>query len=103
LPHIATGDILRAAVAAQTALGKEAKRYMDAGELVPDSVISGVILERVAEDDARDGFVLDGFPRTVDQANSLGSRIEQLGRRLTAALLIDVPDDVSSSASAGDA
>lgn len=94
LPHIATGDILRAAVAAQTALGQEAKRYMDVGELVPDSVISGVILERVAEDDARDGFVLDGFPRTVDQANSLGSEIEKLGRRLTAALLIDVPDDV---------
>jgi adenylate kinase len=94
LPHIATGDILRAAVSAQTPLGKEAKRYMDAGELVPDAVITGVILERVAEDDARDGFLLDGFPRTVDQANSLGSEIEKQGRRLTAALLIDAPDDV---------
>ena len=94
LPHIATGDILRAAVATQTALGKEAKRYMDAGELVPDSVITRVILERVAEDDARDGFLLDGFPRTVDQADSLGGEIEKLGRRLTAALLIEVPDDV---------
>jgi adenylate kinase len=94
LPHIATGDILRAAVSAHTALGEEAKRYMDAGELVPDSVITRVILERVAEDDARDGFLLDGFPRTVDQANSLGSEIEKHGRRLTAALLIDAPDDV---------
>jgi adenylate kinase len=94
LPHIATGDILRAAVAAETDLGKEAKRYMDAGELVPDSVITGVILDRVEQDDARDGFLLDGFPRTVDQADALGSEIEDTGRRLTAALLIEAPDDV---------
>ncbi len=94
LPHIATGDILRAAVSAQTALGKEAKRYMDGGELVPDSVITGVILDRVAQDDARDGFLLDGFPRTVEQADSLGTEIEKRGRRLTAALLVDAPDDV---------
>jgi adenylate kinase len=93
LPHIATGDILRAAVAARSPLGEEAKRYMDAGELVPDSVITGVILERIAQDDARDGFLLDGFPRTVDQADSLGSEIEKLGRRLTAVLLIEAPDD----------
>ncbi|MGD0197785.1 MAG: adenylate kinase [Solirubrobacteraceae bacterium] len=94
LPHIATGDILRAAVASQTPLGLEAKRYMDAGELVPDSVITGVILERIAQDDARDGFLLDGFPRTVAQADALGREIATLDRRLTAALLIDVPDDV---------
>jgi adenylate kinase len=94
LPHIATGDILRAAVAGETDLGKEAKRFMDAGDLVPDSVITGVILERVAEDDARDGFVLDGFPRTVDQADSLGKELEARERRLTGVLLIDTPDDV---------
>jgi adenylate kinase len=93
LPHIATGDILRAAVAAQTDLGSEAKRYMDAGELVPDSVITGVILERVAQDDARDGFLLDGFPRTVEQADSLSTEIRASGRRLTAALLIEAPDE----------
>jgi adenylate kinase len=94
LPHIATGDILRAAVAAKTPLGSEAQRYMDRGELVPDGVITGVILERVAQDDARDGFLLDGFPRTVEQADSLGSEIEKLGRRLTAVLLIEAPDDM---------
>ena len=63
-------------MAAQTPLGAEAKRYMDAGELVPDKVITGVILERIAQDDARDGFLLDGFPRTVEQADSLASEIE---------------------------
>jgi adenylate kinase len=94
LPHIATGDILRAAVAAQSGLGKEAKRFMDAGELVPDNVITGVILERIKQDDARDGFVLDGFPRTVDQADALASAITETGRRLTAAFLITVPDEV---------
>jgi adenylate kinase len=94
LPHIATGDILRAAVAGETELGREAKRYMDAGDLVPDNVITGVILERVAQDDARDGFVLDGFPRTVDQADSLGKELEALERRLTGVLLIDTPDEV---------
>jgi adenylate kinase len=94
LPHIATGDILRAAVAAETELGREAKRYMDAGDLVPNSVITGVILERIAEDDARDGFLLDGFPRTVAQADSLGEALNARERRLTGVLLIDTPDDV---------
>jgi len=94
IPHISTGDILRAALANETTLGKEAKRYMNAGELVPDEVIIGVVLERIAEDDARDGFLLDGFPRTVAQADALGRELAQLDRRLTAALLIDVPDDL---------
>ena len=94
LPHIATGDILRAAVAAETALGREAKRYMDAGDLVPNSVITGVLLERIAEDDARDGFLLDGFPRTIEQADSLGEALNASERRLTGVLLIDTPDDV---------
>ncbi|HEX4036113.1 MAG TPA: adenylate kinase [Solirubrobacteraceae bacterium] len=94
LPHIATGDILRAAREAQTELGLLAKKYMDAGELVPDEVVIGVILERLASDDARDGFLLDGFPRTIDQADALGARLEEGERRLTAALLLEAPDDL---------
>jgi adenylate kinase len=93
LPHISTGDILRAAVAEGTALGATAKEFMDAGELVPDGVIIGVILERLLDDDARDGFLLDGFPRTVAQADALARELEKLDRRLTAALVIEVPDD----------
>jgi adenylate kinase len=93
LPHISTGDILRAAVADHTGLGKEVKRYMDAGELVPDEVIVEVITKRIGAGDARDGFLLDGFPRNMQQANALDDALESLDRRLTAALLIDVPDD----------
>jgi adenylate kinase len=93
LPHISTGDILRAAVAEGTPLGETAKQFMDAGELVPDDVIIGVILERLEADDARDGFLLDGFPRTIEQADALARELEKLDRRLTAALVIEVPDD----------
>ncbi len=93
LPHISTGDILRAQVADGTDLGTEAKKYMDAGELVPDQVIVGMITHRLGEGDARDGFVLDGFPRTIEQADALGEALGGLERRLTAALLIEVPDD----------
>jgi adenylate kinase len=93
LPHISTGDMLRAQVADGTELGHEAKRYMDAGELVPDEVIVGMITERVAAGDARDGFLLDGFPRNELQADSLGEALSGLERRLTAALLIEVPDE----------
>src|SRR4051794_5703939 len=71
LPYIATGNILRKAVADETPLGKEAKGYMDEGKLVPDDVITGVILEALENADARDGFILDGFPRTVPQAEAL--------------------------------
>jgi adenylate kinase len=92
LPHIATGDILRAEVAAKTDLGREAKRYMDAGDLVPDEVIVEMITQRVGGGEARDGFVLDGFPRNEDQADALERALEGLERRLTAALVIDVPD-----------
>jgi len=94
LPHIATGDILRAAREAGTELGLLAKKYMDAGELVPDSVVIGVILERLGDDDARDGFLLDGFPRTIEQADALGAQLEESGRRLTAVLLIDAADEM---------
>jgi adenylate kinase len=91
--YIATGDILRKAVAEETELGKKAKEYMNNGDLVPDEVIIGVILEEVRSDAAQDGFLLDGFPRTVDQAEALDEALARLDRRLTAVLLIDAPDD----------
>jgi adenylate kinase len=93
LPHIATGEILRAAVAEGSELGKAAEEYMKEGKLVPDEIIIGVILERVEADDARDGFLLDGFPRTIAQADALDEELKKLDRRLTAALLIEVSDD----------
>src|SRR5918996_5228173 len=93
LPYYATGDILRAAVREETELGKTAKEYMDRGDLVPDEVIIGVIVERINSSEAADGFILDGFPRTLAQAEALDAEIERLGRRLTASLLIEVSDD----------
>ena len=93
IPHVSTGDMLRAQVAEGTELGREAKRYMDAGDLVPDDVIIGMITDRISEDDARDGFLLDGFPRNTAQADALAKALEEVDRRLTAALLIDVDDD----------
>ena len=93
LPHISTGDILRAQVAEGTELGLEAKRYMDGGELVPDEVIVGMITSRIDEGDARDGFLLDGFPRNEEQADALDVALHGLDRRLTAVLLIEVPDE----------
>jgi adenylate kinase len=93
LPHISTGDILRAQVAEGTELGEQAKRYMDAGELVPDKVIVGMIVARIDAGDARDGFLLDGFPRNEGQADALGEALAGLDRRLTAVLLIEVPDE----------
>jgi adenylate kinase len=93
LPYYATGNILREAVRAGTEIGREAKSYMDRGDLVPDEVIIGVIAERVAGHEAEDGFILDGFPRTVGQAEALAAKLEELGRRLTAAILIEVADE----------
>jgi adenylate kinase len=93
LPYYATGDILRAAVRDETELGRTAKEYMDRGDLVPDEVIVGVIAERIDSTEAADGFILDGFPRTEPQAGALAARLEELGRGLTAVLLIDVDDD----------
>jgi adenylate kinase len=93
LPHISTGDILRAEVAEGSELGRKAKRFMDAGELVPDEVIVEMITRRLGAGDARDGFLLDGFPRNAEQADALAEALEGLERRLTAALLIEVPDD----------
>jgi adenylate kinase len=92
LPFISTGDMLRANVKEGTELGREAQKYMDAGELVPDDLIVAMTAERLQEDDAEDGFILDGFPRTIEQANALDRQLSELGRRVTAVLLIDVPD-----------
>jgi adenylate kinase len=93
LPYYATGDILRQAVADETELGREAKEYMDRGDLVPDELICRVIMERIDSDEARDGFLLDGFPRTVGQAEVLDDALDRRGRSLTGVLLIDAPDD----------
>jgi adenylate kinase len=93
LPYFATGDILRAAVKDETDLGKEAKEYMDKGDLVPDDLICRVIMERIDSDEAADGFLLDGFPRTVGQADALKDALERRDRHLTAALLVEVDDD----------
>jgi adenylate kinase len=92
LPFISTGDMLRGNVKEGTALGKEAQGYMDAGELVPDDLIVRMAADRLQQDDAQDGFILDGFPRTIAQAEALDQQLSQLGRRVTTALLIDVPD-----------
>ena len=91
VPQISTGDLLRAAVAAGTALGKEAKSYMDKGELVPDSVVLGMVEERLKQDDCKKGYILDGFPRNTKQAEALDSMLSSLGMSLTAALSVDVP------------
>ncbi len=93
LPYYATGDILRGAVRDETELGREAKEYMDQGDLVPDEVIVGVIADRIDSGEARDGFILDGFPRTTPQAEALDAKLGELGRAVTAVLLIDVSDD----------
>jgi len=93
LPYYATGDILRGAVRDETELGKSAKEYMDRGDLVPDEVIVGVIAERIDSSEALDGFILDGFPRTTPQAEALDAKLGELGRAVTAVLLIDVSDD----------
>jgi adenylate kinase len=92
LPYIGTGEMLRQNVADGTELGREAKRYMDAGEFVPDDVIVAMVAERLQEDDARDGFILDGFPRTTAQAEALDHQLAELGRRITVVLQLDVAD-----------
>jgi adenylate kinase len=93
LPYYATGDILRAAVKEETPVGKEAKASMEAGDLVPDELICKVIMERIDTPEAEDGFLLDGFPRNLAQAEVLAGALERRNRRLTAALLIEAPDE----------
>jgi len=93
LPYFATGNVLREAVANGTEIGAKAKDFMERGDLVPDDVIVGVVLDRIKEPDAQDGFLMDGFPRTVAQADALERALSDAGRQLTAVLYIEVPDD----------
>ncbi len=94
IPHISTGDMFREAVSQGTELGKEAKKYMDAGQLVPDQVTIGIVRERLAQPDCKKGFLLDGFPRTTVQAQALDEVLEESGRRIEAVINIDVPSGV---------
>ena len=94
IPHISTGDMFRAAVKAGTPLGKEADGYMKAGKLVPDAVTIGLVQERIREADARTGFMLDGFPRTVPQAEALDAALRQAKADLDVVLVLEVPDDL---------
>ncbi|MBI5042862.1 MAG: adenylate kinase [Nitrospirae bacterium] len=93
IPQISTGDILRKAVADGTPLGKEAKSYMDKGELVPDKVVIGLIQERLKQNDTKKGYILDGFPRNTAQAETLDKMLKDLGMPLDSAISIDVPKD----------
>ncbi|WP_281190893.1 adenylate kinase [Staphylococcus schleiferi] len=93
IPHISTGDMFRKAIKDETELGKEAKSFMDRGELVPDEVTVGIVKERISEDDAKKGFLLDGFPRTIEQAEALNSILEELGRTIDAVVNIEVPEE----------
>lgn len=92
IPHVATGDMLREAMAAGTALGREAKQYYDKGELVPDDVILRMVAERFRQPDAAKGFILDGFPRTIAQAEGLAAMLAQLGQTLDAVVYFDVSE-----------
>ncbi|EHC6484860.1 adenylate kinase [Listeria monocytogenes] len=94
IPHISTGDMFRAAMKNNTELGRKAKYFMDNGDLVPDEVTNGIVRERLSEDDAKDGFLLDGFPRTVEQAQELENILSDLGTELDAVINIDVEKDV---------
>ena len=93
IPQISTGDMFRAAVKEQTPLGLEAKKYMDNGQLVPDAVTVGIVKERLAKDDCKKGFILDGFPRTTSQAVSLDAILRDLGIKLDGVINIAVPDE----------
>jgi adenylate kinase len=90
IPHISTGDIFRKAVSEGTDLGREAKRYMDAGELVPDEVVIGIVKERLSEPDCAKGFILDGFPRTAAQADALSEALAETGKKLDAVISVEV-------------
>ena len=93
VPHISTGDLFRANLADETPLGLEAKKYMDAGDLVPDSVTVGMVKDRLADADAAKGFILDGFPRTTSQADSLAEILSGLGVELDAVVQLEVPEE----------
>ncbi|UTJ07767.1 adenylate kinase [Arcobacter roscoffensis] len=94
IPQISTGDILRAAIADKTEMGMEAKKFMDEGQLVPDSTIIGIIKDRLAEDDCKKGFILDGFPRTLPQAEALNALMNDMGIALDKVISLNVPDEL---------
>ena len=93
IPHISTGDIFRANIKEGTELGKEAKEYMDKGQLVPDELTVRILLDRVSKDDCKNGYVLDGFPRTIPQAEVLDNEVAKLGDKIDFAIDVDVPDE----------
>lgn len=92
IPHVSTGDIFRANIKEGTELGVKAKSYIDSGNLVPDEVTIAMLLDRIHQDDCKKGFVLDGFPRTIAQAVSLGEALDKLGEKIDYAVEVDVPD-----------
>lgn len=93
IPHISTGDMFRLAIKEGTVLGKKAKEYMDKGALVPDEVTIGIVKERLSKDDCKDGFLLDGFPRTLVQAQSLQELLNELDQTIDAVIHVDVPEE----------
>ena len=93
IPHISTGDIFRANIKNGTELGKKAKEYMDQGLLVPDELTCDLVMDRIAQDDAKNGFVLDGFPRTIPQAEALDAALTKIGQSMDFAIDVDVPDE----------
>ena len=101
IPHISTGDIFRANIKGGTELGKKAKSYMDAGKLVPDELVCDLVADRIAQDDCVNGYVLDGFPRTIPQAEALDAAVTKMGQKMDYALDIDVPDEAIISRMSG--
>lgn len=93
IPHISTGDIFRANIKEGTELGKKAKEYMDKGALVPDELVCDLVVDRISQDDAKNGYVLDGFPRTIPQAEALDAALSKINEKVDYAIDVDVPDD----------
>lgn len=94
VPHISTGDILRMNIKNQTDLGKTAKQFIDKGLLVPDEIVVGIVMDRIKQDDCKDGFILDGFPRTIPQAEALDKALESEDTNMDFVVNVDVPDEV---------
>ena len=94
IPHISTGDIFRANIKNRTELGKQAKTYMDQGLLVPDELVVNLVVDRVNQEDCKNGYVLDGFPRTIPQAEALDRALEALGQKVDYAINVEVPDEI---------
>ncbi len=93
IPQISTGEILRSAIKEGTELGKQAKTFIDKGELVPDSIVIGIVEERIKQDDCKNGFLLDGFPRTIKQAEELEKMLSNLNKKIDSVINLDVPEE----------